>query len=156
MFKGCIFPHKIHLMTNQLTCSALCFGFENTVLIYWYHSYEKKLTKVINCRRTDERDKERISCQWNECPTFGTLPSCHSWHSYAGFIFFYLTLLNPTYINGYSRTLKARAALYLPAKVKGKKGGGVIERLILASVSQGKGQTAGPKILIVEGDLVYI
>lgn len=70
--------------------------------------------------------------------------------------FFYLTLLNPTYINGYSRTLKAHAALYLPAKVKGKKGGGVIERLILASVSQGKGQTAGPKILIVEGDLVYI
>lgn len=61
------------------------------------------------------------------------------------FFIFYLTLLNPTYINGYSRTLKAHAALYLSAKVKGKRGGGVIERLILASVSQGKGQTAGPK-----------
>lgn len=56
------------------------------------------------------------------------------------FPFFFLSY--PTYINGYSSILKARAALYLTSKVKAKRGGVVIEKLILASISQGKGQTA--------------
>lgn len=118
----------------------------NRVLVYWYHSLEKKPTKVINSSVMRETKRGFPVSEMN------ALHLAHCSLATIG------TLLYPTNINGCSCTLKAHAALYFSAKVKGKRGGGVIEKLILASISQGKGRTAGlqqaSKILIVERVLV--